>query len=471
MSLIAYDLSFLVLFTLAVVIFLIIERKKLVREGLMFLYKTQIGVKFMDKIAKKYPKTLKFFSYVIILTGIILMIASIYFIFDILKMFMNPAFVKIVKIPPITPLIPYMDTIFRVTWLPPLYFTYWIIAIALVAIFHEGFHGIFARFYKVGIKSSGFGFLGPFLAFFVEQDNKQMQKAKPFSQMTILGAGVFANVLLTIIFVILMLVFSSVAYMPAGATFNDYVYGVAPISALVGMQITDETINLAGVNLTKINLENNSYFVQDSILKLNLNATDPETIIKLYYDMPAIRAGLVGAIFEINEQEIKSNQEITRIMGSLTPGETIKISTLNKNKTTNYILNYEIKLAQDPNNSSRALIGIATLAKDTSGFKKIISNVIELVRKPNVYYVSKIDGEFVEFIYNLLFWMIMINFGVALANMWPVAIFDGGFFFYLIVLSLTKNKKIAERALKISTTIFLAAMVLMMLFWAKGLFF
>jgi hypothetical protein len=61
------------------------------------------------------------------------------------------------------------------------YFTYWIVAIALVAIFHEGFHGIFARFYNIKIKSTGFGFLGPFLAFFVEQDDKQMQKAKPFA--------------------------------------------------------------------------------------------------------------------------------------------------------------------------------------------------------------------------------------------------------------------------------------------------
>ena len=178
MSFIVYDLSFLVLFTLAIVIFLYTRKHNLKREGIMYLYRTSIGLKFIDYIAKKYPKTLKVMSYVIVTCGYVIMALSVYLLLQILNIFTKPELVKIIKVPPIMPLIPYMGEIFKASWLPPFYFTYWIIAIALVAIFHEGFHGIFARFNKIRIKSTGFGFLGPFLAFFVEQDDKQMQKSK-----------------------------------------------------------------------------------------------------------------------------------------------------------------------------------------------------------------------------------------------------------------------------------------------------
>jgi membrane-associated protease RseP (regulator of RpoE activity) len=435
----------------------------------MYLYKTSIGIKFMDRIAKKYPRLLKISSYVIIFTGIVLMAASIYFLIDILKIFMNPSFVKIIKITPITPLIPYIDTIFKVSWLPPLYFTYWIIAIALVAIFHEGFHGIFARFYNVRIKSSGFGFLGPFLAFFVEQDEKQMKKAKPFGQMTIIAAGVFANILLTVIFAILLIWFFNFAYAPSGVIFNDYIYSVAPVSAVAGAEILNQSISIDNVNLTKIRLENKNYFVSDDFFSLNISEFK-DSPIKIYEDLPAINAGITGVISRINDQPIKSQADVRKELDKYLPGERITITTINKNKTSTYIVNYEIALGSDPNNATRSVIGIATASSEQSGFRKVLTKVLSFSKNPNVYYQPKIDGDFTIFIYNLLLWLVMINFGVALANMWPVAIFDGGYFFYLLVFSITKNKKIAQNSLKISTTIFLLMIALMMILWAFGMF-
>ncbi len=470
MGMIFYDISFLVLFTLAVTVFLIIERKKLVRDGLMFLYKTSIGLKFMDNFAKKHPKLLKFTSYLVIFTGVILLIASIYFLIDILFMFTNPAFVKLVKIPPITPLIPYIDTIFKVSWLPPLYFTYWIIAIALVAIFHEGFHGIFARFYNVRIKSSGFGFLGPFLAFFVEQDDKQMKKAKPFGQMTILAAGVFANILLTIIFSVILAVFFSLAYSPSGVNFNDYSYSFAPVSSVVGAIVMNDSLNVGGLNFTKIKLENNSYYVSSEFFRLNLSEVSSDTPTKLYNDFPAINAGMKSPIIKINGKIITSLTDIRKEIDNYKPGQTITVSTKNKNQTGPYITTYDIQLASDPNNSSRAILGIATVQQKQTIFKSLMSKVMGASKDPNIYYEAKTNADLTEFFYNLLLWLVMINFGVALANMWPVAIFDGGYFFYLIVLSITKNKKIAEKSLKISTTLFLGAIALLMIFWAVGMF-
>ena len=74
-----YDITFLVLFSLWVVWFLYKRRKNLKREmGIAFLYRTQLGVKFIDYIAKKYHKFLNKLKYVIISVGFVLMAGIIY---------------------------------------------------------------------------------------------------------------------------------------------------------------------------------------------------------------------------------------------------------------------------------------------------------------------------------------------------------------------------------------------------------
>jgi membrane-associated protease RseP (regulator of RpoE activity) len=59
---------------------------------------------------------------------------------------------------------------------------------------------------------------------------------------------------------------------------------------------------------------------------------------------------------------------------------------------------------------------------------------------------------------------------VALVNMLPVGLFDGGKFFYLTIFGLTKSEKIAKRAFKISTKVFLLILVLLVVFWGIGMF-
>jgi membrane-associated protease RseP (regulator of RpoE activity) len=288
--------------------------------------------------------------------------------------------------------------------------------------------------------------------------------------MTILGAGVFANILLTIIFAIILTVFFSLAYAPSGVIFNDYSYTIAPISSVAGASIINETLNVGGLNFTKIKIENNSYYVSSEFFKLNLTEISKDTPTKLYNDFPAIKTGMKSPIVEINGKAVTSLMDIRKEIDRYNPGQTITISTKNKNKTGTYISDYQIKLVSDPNNSSRAILGIATVQQKQTLFKTLMSKMMGASKDPNIYYEPKIDGDLTEFFYNLLLWLVMINFGVALANMWPVAIFDGGYFFYLIVLSITKNKKIAEKSLKISTALFLGAIALLMIFWAVGMF-
>jgi len=85
---------------------------------------------------------------------------------------------------------------------------HWIIIIFIIALVHEFSHGIFARLNNIKIKSSGFAFLGPIPAAFVEPDEKQMAKKSRKAQLTILATGPFSNVVLAfLILPILLIIF------------------------------------------------------------------------------------------------------------------------------------------------------------------------------------------------------------------------------------------------------------------------
>ncbi|GAJ11012.1 unnamed protein product, partial [marine sediment metagenome] len=145
MSLMVYDLALLALFILFVAIFLYRKRKNLKKEGLLFLYRTSWGIKLINKVGKKYKKTLNFLSYISIGTGYLLMIGILYLVGKIIYLYVAyPQIVRAIKVPPIMPLLPYIDKIVPNLGLPPFYFTYWIIIIAIIAITHEFAHGIFA---------------------------------------------------------------------------------------------------------------------------------------------------------------------------------------------------------------------------------------------------------------------------------------------------------------------------------------
>jgi len=59
----------------------------------------------------------------------------------------------------------------------------------------------------------------------------------------------------------------------------------------------------------------------------------------------------------------------------------------------------------------------------------------------------------------------IINILVALFNMLPVGMLDGGRFFYLAMIGIFRSKKTAKIASKAMAYIILLAFVLMMFFW------
>lgn len=195
-----YDLLLLVLFYIFLLFIFRIYRNKFEVEWKVFaLYKTKWGIKLMDKIAKKFPRALSFLGILSIIFGFIGMITTLAFIFY--------ATYQILFVPKaeaaLAPLLPGISVSDK---LPILSFWHWIIAILIVATVHEFSHGIYARLKNVKIKSSGFAFLGPILAAFVEPNEEQLKKKSTLDQLLVFSAGPFSNIILGII-VILVMVF------------------------------------------------------------------------------------------------------------------------------------------------------------------------------------------------------------------------------------------------------------------------
>lgn len=453
-GIIFYDVIFLILFSLAVGIFLYVKRDNLKREGIMFLYRTSFGLKFMDKVGKRHKKFFNFLRYPIILTGFVLMISIIYLLIKTVQIyFVFPQITEIIKAPPVMPLIPYFPQLFGVeSFLPNFYFVYFLIALIVVAIVHEFAHGIYMRLYDVKIKSSGFGFLGPILAFFVEQDDKQLVKRKNSEQMTILAAGVFANLVTAGLFLLLLVGFFSVAYEPAGYIFDSYTYTSIPESTIESVEnYTDVLKILVAGNMT--------YFMDNRLTsQLGNNFTE----IYVYDDAPAVKSELEGIIVGIDGENVQDRNGLSRILNEKNPGEIVDVATLVDGEKRNY----EIKLGHHPYEYNRSYLGVSNNVESNGGR---ISSIVYNVRDDSVYYETIFNYEFTEFIYYLIWWIFLINFFVGLFNMLPIGILDGGRFFYLSVLSLTGSEKIAKKSFSFISYFILVIFILLIYFYLVAL--
>jgi len=459
-----YDVALLIVFTIGTFWFLFTRKKNLQREGIIYLYRTQVGVKAIDKIARKFKKILHPLSYVVILTGYVLMAGIIYLlsqsVFQYFKYGQEINALIGTKAPPVALFIPYFPKIFGYQNLfPDFWFIYFIIVIGVIAIVHEGAHGIYARLYGVKIKSTGFGFLGPILAFFVEQDEENMKKTKTLPQMTIISAGVFANIITGFILLGLLILFFHLAYMPNGVNVVDYSSAIVPISYLGNMVLTNETIQLNNVSLTKISIGDENYFVSQDFLDLSQEDLEKYKDVKLYLDMPAIRNNIHGTIVELNGNEINTVQELSEELSKLNVGDKTKIK-VNFNDETK---TYEIDLGSaNVDGEEKAVIGVYIGNKPTL---QVFSSIESLYKERGVNYDAKKFASVTNFFYYLFLWLIFANFVIALVNMIPVGIFDGGHMFYLTLFALTKSEKIAKKGLKISTIIILLSIAAMFGYW------
>ncbi|MFH1238303.1 MAG: site-2 protease family protein [archaeon] len=448
-----YDVGFMILFSVFVAWFLSSRKKNLSREGIIFMYRTQFGVNAIKYIGDNFKKILHGLKYIVVAVGVALMGVMIWMLGRTLSIYiMHPEITEIIKAPPIAPLIPYFPQLFGMENLfPPFYFTYFIVALAIVAIVHEFSHGIFMRLFKIKIKSTGLVFLGPILGAFVEEEKKGFEKKKTLEQMTVLGAGVFANLIFALIFYGLYVLFFFSSFAASGYVFNTYALSAVPLENITGFGSYN--------NLTTV-LTTNGTFYLDEVLEVQLNKNSSNFLIA-YVEAPAILAQMHGAIVQADNVDIMNQDNLIEFLQSKEPGDEVKFVTESDEGTQEYILN----LSSHPYNSSIAYLGVGNSNVEPKEFiQKILVGFMSF-KDSSTYYKPTWDGEFVYFIYHLLWWAMIINLLVALFNMMPLGMLDGGRFFYLGILSISRSEKIAKWAFKFSNYAILFVFLLLMFFW------
>ena len=455
-SFVVYDLTFLVLFSLFVTWFLYKRKgaKGFKREGIIFMYRTQFGVDAINYVGDNFKRALHFLKYVIIGIGFVLMGLMVWVLGQTIAIYvLFPEITKIIKAPPIAPLIPYFPKLFGMeSFFPPFYFTYFIVALAIVAIVHEFSHGIFMRLFKIKIKSTGLVFLGPILGAFVEEEKKGFEKKKRVEQMTVLGAGVFANVVFALIFYGLYVLFFFSSFTASGYVFNSYAVSAVPLADVSGF------VNSSN-GLTEVVTANGSYYLDEG-LAVQLVDNDKDYLVA-YPEAPAVLAQMRGAIIQGDDVKISDADKLREFLASKNPGDEVKFVT----EDVDGVHEYDVVLSEHPLNSSLAYLGVGHNVGEPRGFVgKLFGKFMEF-KEPSTYYKPSWDGDFVYFIYHLLWWVMIINLLVALFNMLPLGMLDGGRFFYLTILGITGSEKFAKRVYKFMGYAILFVFLLLMFMW------
>jgi hypothetical protein len=191
-----YDILAFVIFIAILSIVMYRNRKKLIIQKVLYpvvymiLYKTQIGINFMNRISDRHRKLVITIAY----SFIGFAFAGMIFIsYTILRTMIN--FIIAPKTTDTGMALLYPGT--SIAGVGYLSFWYWLIGLFLIALVHEMAHGIVAVANKIKIKSSGFAVLGIiaplFPAAFVEPDEKQMSKRPAIEQYSVLAAGPMIN--------------------------------------------------------------------------------------------------------------------------------------------------------------------------------------------------------------------------------------------------------------------------------------
>lgn len=294
-----WDLVSIVIFYLILLLLFFRFRDKFVNQGLVVLYKTKFGLKLMDRFAKKFPKLINVFAFTGVVVGFSGMAFIVYFLIkETFKLVLVPGTES--ALAPVLPGI-------QIAGAPTLSFWHWIITIFVAALLHEFAHGVIARSFNVNVKSSGFAFLGPLLAAFVEPEEKELEKKSIMEQLKVFAAGPFMN----IVFGFLVLLFLAFVFIPVTSNFYQN-------EGIIVNQVMDGyPMNESGI------------------------------------EMPFV-------ITSVNGEETLSYEEFTAVTSDLKPGDIAVVGTDRGD--------YNVTLVGNPENESLPFFGIMAL-QESKKFK------------------------------------------------------------------------------------------------------
>ncbi len=452
-----YDVTFLILFTIFIVWFLKRRKNELSKEGIIFLWRTQAGIKAINSFAKKFSKILHSIKYFVIGLGFVLMTAMLWMLGQTLSIYIkHPEITETIKAPPIAPLIPYFPKLFGMSEIfPPFYFTYFLVALAIVAVVHEFSHGIYMKLFKIKIKSTGLVFLGPILGAFVEQGEKSFASKKKSEQMTVLAAGVFANTLFALIFYGLYVLFFFTSFTASGYIFTSYGMAQVPFENVTGYEEAGD--------LTKVLVGDQTFYLDENLAQ-QLEIENIERLI-VYPESPAVIAQMRGAIILGDNVKINNQEGLREFLQTKNPGDMVNFKT----ETSEGFNEYQVKLAEHPTIEGKAYLGVGHSDPQPRGAIQKFLRKFMSFRENSTYYKPTWDGDLVYFTYHFLWWVMIINLLVALFNMLPLGMLDGGRFFYLAIWGATGSEKFARKSFKAMGWAILGIFILLMVYWFLGI--
>jgi len=283
-----YDFLFAIIFYGFLILYFLRNKEKVdMQNKIFFIYRTKLGLKWMDIFSRKFPRFLKFISYLSISIGFLGMLVMSYILIE--------GALKVLFIPSAPPTIAPVFPGISIPGIPSLSFWHWIIAIFITAAVHEFSHGVFSRLSKVNVKSSGLALLGPILAAFVEPDETEMRKKPVKEQLSIFSAGPFANIVLGFLFALIF--FLVAAPLEAkiidydGIIVNEIVEGYPAEELGIETPFTiieingNETTNVYSFNNAVVHIKPNqniTFRTNDRKIYEVTTATNPENISRGY---------------------------------------------------------------------------------------------------------------------------------------------------------------------------------------------
>lgn len=212
-------------------------------------YKNKDVQMLLTRLLGRTERATRIFSNTSVVLGFIMMGAGFWYLISNLSNF----FVKPESFAEMTVLIP------GVTIQSSANILYFLLAVPIVLVMHEGAHGIVATLEKIKIKTGGFAVFIALFAGFVEPDEEEFAKAKKISRLRVIGAGATSNVIFSFVIAGLLLFNPSFALiMPDGIRNILYteplgvpVVSVEPGSGAekAGMQKDDIITQINGVHI------------------------------------------------------------------------------------------------------------------------------------------------------------------------------------------------------------------------------
>ncbi len=245
-------------------------------------------------------------------------------------------------------------------------FWFWLISIFVILTVHEPMHAIFARLAGVPVKSWGV------MTFLV------------------LPLGAFVDPDMK---KVSKLKLSQKLKIFAGGSFGNFV--------------------TAGVVAIALFVMANSFFGQ---------ATIPGT--------PAAEAGVEGKLLSVNGIQIKTVDDLTKVLNEVPVGDTVKVVT---EKGA-----YNVETISPPKGGEGSYLGLSF-------------GLLPQYQEVRVVVLT---------LYQLFFWLFIFNLGVGIFNMLPMKPFDGGHMFEAVFARIFKSDKIARTAIHITSFVVLAVILI-----------